>query len=84
MTFNLGSRLRLNYFAHYDNNEKKLLKQRGGFEYRSRCNCWAIGVEVEQLSNNEIRYQLRYSLLGTGDDDLKANAFDSSASLGGF
>lgn len=84
VTFSLGSRLRLKYFAHYDVNEQKLLTQRGGFEYRSKCNCWAIGLEVEQLSNNEIRYQLRYSLLGAGDDSLRASSFSSSGSAVGY
>ena len=61
-----------------------MLTQRGGFEYRSKCNCWAIGLEVEQLSNNEIRYQLRYSLLGAGDDSLRASSFSSSGSAVGY
>jgi lipopolysaccharide assembly outer membrane protein LptD (OstA) len=85
VTLNLGSRLRLTYSTHYDVNERKLLAQRGGFEYRSKCNCWAIGLDIQQTTNNEIRYQLRYSLLGAGDDSLRGGSrFSNSGNSVGY
>jgi lipopolysaccharide assembly outer membrane protein LptD (OstA) len=84
VTLRLGSRLRLTYSTHYDFHERSLLTQQGGFEYRSKCNCWAIGLEIQRLTDNEIRYQLRYSLLGAGDENLRAGAFANSASLDEF
>jgi lipopolysaccharide assembly outer membrane protein LptD (OstA) len=76
--------LRLTYSTHYDFHERSLLTQQGGFEYRSKCNCWAIGLDIQRLTDNEIRYQLRYSLLGAGDENLRAGAFANSASLDEF
>ncbi|MBW2294791.1 MAG: LPS-assembly protein LptD, partial [Deltaproteobacteria bacterium] len=80
----LGENLRLKYAANYDLAESRLLKQQGTIEYRSKCNCWALGVEVQEQKSGEIRYQLRYSLLGSGDDGLRAKAFERDATLGGF
>jgi hypothetical protein len=72
------------YSAHYDFDRQSLLQQRGGFEYRSKCNCWAIGLDIEKTTDNEIRYQLRYRLLGSGDDALRSNSFSSSGDVGNF
>lgn len=80
----LGSNFRLYYSADYDLEESRLLTQRASVEYRSKCNCWAIGVDIQEQRSGEIRYSLRYSLLGSGDDNLRANAFTSSAALGGL
>ena len=63
----------------------------GAFEYRSKCNCWAIGLDVQnnrrrvgEKIKNEITFQLRYSLLGAGDDSLRAGAFANTRSLKDF
>ncbi len=80
-TLRVGRYMRLRYRANYDLEDDVLLRQQGTFEYVSRCDCWGIGVDVVEQKSGEIRYLLRYSLLGSGDDGLRSNAFASSEQL---
>ncbi len=78
---NVGGNLNLRYSAHYDFETEMLLNHGGSVEYRSKCNCWALGVDVREQRDGEIRYELRYSLLGSGDDALRSDAFAKSSIL---
>ncbi|MFT5441099.1 MAG: lipopolysaccharide assembly outer membrane protein LptD (OstA) [Myxococcota bacterium] len=80
-TLQLWQNLKLRYTASYDLEEDRLLRQQGTVEYRSKCNCWALGLDIQKQRSGEIRYQLRYSLLGGGDDSLRTNAFANTGAL---
>lgn len=76
-----GESLRLKYAAHYDLEESRLIRHSGGIEYRSKCKCWAIGVDLSKRPGEKMNIGLRYSLLGAGDDSLKSNAFANTAAV---
>ena len=82
-TLFVGPNLRLRYSASYDLVDDRMLRQQGTVEYRSKCECWAIGLDVQEQRNGEIRYLVRYSLLGSGDDRLRSNSFADSGLLSG-
>ena len=71
------------YRANYDLERDELLRQQGTVEIASRCNCWAIGIDVREQRSGEIRYLMRYSLLSSGDDGLRSGRFSVGTSVPG-
>ena len=53
---------------------------RGLLQFVSGCKCWAIQAEVAEDRRRGVRFGLRYTLLGLGDDS--ANPFSSSGGIG--
>ncbi len=78
----LGERWALFYSTHRDLENSRGLRHNGGFEYRSRCKCWAVGVNVQDDPDGGVRFQFRYSLLGIGDDRLSSSPLTSGGGLG--
>ncbi|MCP4037217.1 MAG: LPS-assembly protein LptD [bacterium] len=73
-TLLIGSNLRLRYSANYDLEEDQLLRQQATLEIRSKCNCWAVGIDYTDQRNGEFRILPRFSILGLGDDRLSADS----------
>jgi hypothetical protein len=55
----------------YSFEESFFLGNQGGVEYISRCNCWAIRVEVEDERTRGFQVGVRYRLIGLGDDTVR-------------
>jgi hypothetical protein len=53
---------------------------RGLLQFVSGCKCWAIQAEVAEDRQRGVRFSLRYTLLGLGDDT--ATPFSSSGGIG--
>lgn len=77
----LGQNLRIKYGALYDFEENRLIRHNGSVEYRSNCKCWGIGVDLSNRPGEKMYIGLRYSLLGSGDNSLRANAFANTAAV---
>jgi lipopolysaccharide export system protein LptA len=50
----------------YTFEDSLLLKNRGGFEYVSKCRCWAAGAELGHSRSRGVYFNLFYRLLGMG------------------
>jgi hypothetical protein len=74
---NLGRRMSLHYRAIYDLAQKNLVRNQGSVEYRGRCNCWAVGVQVSDERNGEVRYLGFVTVLGVGVDDVANSPFNT-------
>ncbi len=59
------------YDADYAFVINELLKQRAGVEYISRCRCWAVQVAISDHRNRGPRFDLRYTLMGLGQDPIR-------------
>jgi hypothetical protein len=51
------------------------LTNRGGVEYISRCQCWALRVEVGDDRQRGVQVNLAYTILGLGKDDELVRPF---------
>jgi len=66
VSVNLTPRWSLSYGAAYSLEGNLSLQNQGLVEYRSRCNCWAIGVEIKQDRTRGLDAKLVYKVLGLG------------------
>ncbi|MDP6977307.1 MAG: LPS assembly protein LptD [Myxococcota bacterium] len=83
-TLRIGPYLRLRYRANYDFEFDELLRQQGSVEYSSRCDCWAIGIDVQEQQSGEIRYLVRYSLFGNGNRGLSSTGIAPGDAVSGL
>ena len=56
------------------------MSNEGALEYISKCRCWAIRLEVEDDRIDGLEIELRYQLIGLGDDTDRP--FKSTGSRG--
>jgi len=82
LRFTLGRSWAFYYAVVYDLEAKVLLGNGGGVEFRSKCRCWAVGVDLRDDRRTGFRFSIRYSILGIGDDRLKSNALSGSGGFG--
>jgi lipopolysaccharide assembly outer membrane protein LptD (OstA) len=61
----------LTYRMTYSFEESFFLGNEAGIEYISRCNCWAIRLEVSDERTRGFEFALRYRLIGLGDDTVR-------------
>jgi len=59
------------YRVDFSLEEGLLLTNEGGVEYISKCKCWAIQVALEDDRSQGLQLDLRYTLLGLGDDKTR-------------
>ncbi len=59
------------YDANYAFVINEMLSQRAGVEYISQCRCWAVQVAVSDHRNRGPRFDLRYTLMGLGQDPIR-------------
>ena len=50
--------------------QNALAKCRGRIEYISRCQCWAVRLELEDERQRGFQAALRYRIVGLGDDTV--------------
>jgi hypothetical protein len=55
----------------YSFEESFFLGNAAGLEYISRCRCWAIRLEVADERTRGFEFNLRYRLIGLGDDTVR-------------
>ncbi len=70
----------LEYGTGYSLEESLNLSNEGALEYISKCRCWAIRLEVEDDRIDGLEIELRYQLIGLGDDTDRP--FKSTGSRG--
>jgi len=68
LTVPLLDRFVLNYRMNYSFAGSEFLTNSASLDYISRCDCWALGVQVNSSRNEQVSYRLRYSILGFGDN----------------
>lgn len=56
------------YRAAFSFERGLLLGNEGGIEYVSKCDCWAVRLEVRQSRSRGFSFGFRYSFRGLGDD----------------
>jgi LPS-assembly protein len=61
----------LSYRMQYSFEESFFLGNAAGLEYISRCRCWAIRLEVADERTRGFEFNLRYRLIGLGDDTVR-------------
>jgi lipopolysaccharide assembly outer membrane protein LptD (OstA) len=61
----------LTYRMQYSIEESFFLGNEAGVEYLSKCRCWAIRVEVSDERTQGVEVNLRYRLIGLGDDTVR-------------
>jgi lipopolysaccharide assembly outer membrane protein LptD (OstA) len=61
----------LTYRMQYSFEESFFLGNEGGIEYISKCGCWAIRAEVQDERTRGVEFNLRYRLIGLGDDTVR-------------
>jgi lipopolysaccharide assembly outer membrane protein LptD (OstA) len=61
----------LTYRMTYSFEESFFLNNQAGVEYISRCNCWAIRVEVDDERTRGFQVGVRYRIIGLGDDTVR-------------
>jgi lipopolysaccharide assembly outer membrane protein LptD (OstA) len=61
----------LTYRMTYSFEESFFLGNEAGVEYVSGCNCWAIRLEVEDERTRGFQVNVRYRLIGLGDDTIR-------------
>ena len=59
------------YHGAFSIEQSLLLRNEIGLEYVSKCQCWAIRLEVEDDRTRGIDFALRYRLIGLGDDTVR-------------
>lgn len=69
------------YDADYAFVINELLKQRAGVEYISRCRCWAVQVAVSDHRNRGPRFDLRYTLMGLGQDPIRPFSHETRSNV---
>ena len=69
-------RFTLAYSISYSFEGNLRLGNVGSIEYRSKCNCWAVGVDIreDRVRGAEVRF--RYTILGLGDDRLGGSVLE--------
>lgn len=64
----ITERVRLGYYAKYDDQEAELLENRFGFRFVSSCDCWKVDLGyVDRVNPDKQQYTLTFSMLGLGD-----------------
>jgi lipopolysaccharide assembly outer membrane protein LptD (OstA) len=61
----------LTYRMTYSFEDSFFLGNQAGVEYLSRCNCWAVRLEVSDERTRGFEFALRYRLIGLGDDTVR-------------
>jgi lipopolysaccharide assembly outer membrane protein LptD (OstA) len=61
----------LTYRLSYSFEQSLFLTNQVGVEYISRCRCWAVRVELDQDRTQGFQVNLRYRLIGLGDDTVR-------------
>ena len=59
------------YRLRYSLESSLVLANQFGVEYTSRCQCWAVRLEVEDERQNGLQAGLRYRIVGLGDDTVR-------------
>ncbi len=67
----LTRRWALTYAGIYSFEDSIFLRNEVGVEYVSRCRCWAVRVQVEDERQRGIDVNLRYTLIGLGEDTVR-------------
>jgi len=79
----LGRRIQLRYALAWSLEDDAFLTHGGGIGYVSGCRCWALGVDVYEDRTRGVQYNLRYTLIGLGDDGQDPFARRRGISAGG-
>jgi lipopolysaccharide assembly outer membrane protein LptD (OstA) len=61
----------ITYGLRYSFESEIFLTNRGGVEYISKCRCWAIRLEVGGDRSGGAFFNVQYTLIGLGDDDVR-------------
>jgi lipopolysaccharide assembly outer membrane protein LptD (OstA) len=61
----------LSYRMQYSFEESFFLGNEAAVEYLSRCRCWAVRLEVSDERTRGVEVNLRYRLIGLGDDTVR-------------
>jgi LPS-assembly protein len=64
----LSNRLKLGYYARFDDRKSEFLENRVGLRFQSSCNCWKVDLGVtERVNPDEQEVNLVFTLVGLGD-----------------
>ena len=74
----VGDRWAVRYRLSYSIDQRILIRNGASLEYRSRCDCWAIGLDLVADRAGGLRVAVRFNLMGLGD----GNPFQGGAVLG--
>lgn len=61
----------LTYSGSYSAEQSVFLGNQGGIEYLSECRCWAVRLEADEDPVSGARFNVKYRLLGLGDDTVR-------------
>ena len=61
----------LTYNATYSFAQSLLLSNRGGIEYISKCQCWAVRLQLEDDRTSGITFGFNYTIIGLGQDTIR-------------
>jgi lipopolysaccharide assembly outer membrane protein LptD (OstA) len=61
----------LTYRMQYSFDQSFFLGNSGGVEYISRCNCWAVRVEIADERTRGVQFAFKYRIIGLGDDTVR-------------
>lgn len=67
ITRNIGVTYRLRYSFE----QSLILSNQVGLEYLSRCNCWAVRLEIDDDRSRGFEFGFRYRVFGLGDDTVR-------------
>ena len=90
MTLRLGYQFTENWAAHwriaYAFGSDILLANAASVEYLSKCNCWALGIEIAQNRQFGVGVNLLYRVVGLGNDptSIAQQGFDDFGFLNDF
>jgi lipopolysaccharide assembly outer membrane protein LptD (OstA) len=61
----------ITYNGTYSADQSVFLGNQGGIEYLSQCRCWALRLEADEDPVSGVRFNVRYRLVGLGDDTVR-------------
>ena len=68
ISVDLTARWTVSYGAAYSIEGNRVLQNQGLIEYRSRCECWALGVEFKDDPRRGLDAKVVYRVLGLGGE----------------
>ena len=61
----------ITYNGTYSAEDSVFIGNQGGIEYLSQCRCWALRLEADEDPVSGVRVNVRYRLVGLGDDTVR-------------